>query len=347
MTILNVCAYTFDVADSYGRIAAELADGLATLETRVNRIDLNAEGVSPLAPSLGGIILGYPTQHRAYGYMVNAGPKLAVTMFESTRIPAAWIEPLNQCAAVIVPSAWLVDVFRESGVRVPIYCVPLGISRDFANVKPREHEPFTFLVHADRDQRKGWHRGMYAFNEAFGHDMRYRLLIKGRNVQMRVRNPNMEIISGDLSNAELTRLYHRAHVMLFPSSGEGFGLPPREFAATGGLVITTNWGGTSDDLDQWGLPLPYELTDAWDYKPEWHGVMGQWAEPDQDALVDLMRHVAQHYDAYRNFGLRAAGYVQTHYRWSTFAKRVYGIWSQIAGVGDHARVNGRKELLQA
>lgn len=345
--ILNVCSPNFDPCDSYGRLACELAGGLSALDIRVNRINLREDELTPITPVLGGLVLGYPTMYKAFGYMVNAGPKIAITMFESTRIPHEWIEPLNQCVAVIVPSRWLVDVFRNCGVTVPMHVVPLGVSREFYQTKRRGHEPLTFIIHADRDQRKGWHRGMFAFNEAFGQNKRYRLILKGRHVQMRPRNPNMEVVSGDLTNTELVALYHRAHVMIFASSGEGFGLPPREFAATGGVSITTNWGGTADDLSQWGLPLPYTLTDAWDYKPEWHGVMGQWAEPDQEVLVDLLRHVAAHYEAYIDFGIRAAGFVQTHYRWSSFARQVLAIYQQYAGVSENARHNGRTELFPA
>jgi glycosyltransferase involved in cell wall biosynthesis len=136
-------------------------------------------------------------------------------------------------------------------------------------------------------------------------------------------------------------------VMLFPSSGEGYGLPPREFASTGGVAVATNWGGTAEDIQHWGVPLPYSLTDAWKgNKKGWHGKMGQWANPDLKALEFLMRHIPKHYEAYRDFGLRAAGFVQTHSRWDTFASRVYSIWKE-ASEGYYARNRRRENTLTA
>ena len=49
---------------------------------------------------------------------------LGYTVWELARLPAHWPALLNQLDAVIVPCRWNVQVFRDSGVVVPIHVVP-------------------------------------------------------------------------------------------------------------------------------------------------------------------------------------------------------------------------------
>jgi glycosyltransferase involved in cell wall biosynthesis len=331
MTIVNVCSPTFDPCDSYGILATELVDGLGSLGWDVNTIGSKAPNRSiRIAP--GGILLGYPTLHKTYGAMSNIGPKLALTMFESTVLPDGWVDRLNKCDAVVVPARWLVRVFRQNGVAVPIHVVPLGINDVYKGYSPRTKKtPFTFIAIGDRGLRKAWNKVIFAFNQAFGDNMDYRLIIKSRNLGMSLNNPNIEVIKEDYTDEQMAALYRRSHVMVFPSSGEGFGLPPREFAATGGISLATNWGGTADDISQWGIPLPYQIVDAWDDRSDWRGSMGHWASVDQDDIVQVMESVAaNYYGSYKSIGAQSAGFVAAHYRWSVFTSKIASIWEQIA-----------------
>jgi glycosyltransferase involved in cell wall biosynthesis len=46
------------------------------------------------------------------------------TVWELDRLPSHWPEVLNRLDGVIVPCGWNADVFRNSGVKVPIHVVP-------------------------------------------------------------------------------------------------------------------------------------------------------------------------------------------------------------------------------
>lgn len=52
------------------------------------------------------------------------GPAIAMTVWETSRLPPHWASLLNRADALIVPSAWNRSVFLESGVRVPVYVLP-------------------------------------------------------------------------------------------------------------------------------------------------------------------------------------------------------------------------------
>lgn len=328
---INVFSPNFDPCDSYGRLAIELAQGFEHQGLAVNRIGKMAPK-APIVPTFGGFLLGYPTGFYGFGSLASAGRRVALTMFESSKLPELWAENLNLCDGVIVPAQFLVDVFRNSGVQIPIHVVPLGISKAFLNPIRRQRragEPFTILTIGDRGRRKGWDAVIHAFHRAFGDDINYRLVLKTRGANLSFANPNIEVIEADYSDDEMADLYRRCHVMAFATHGEGFGLPPREFAATGGVAIATDWGGTADDIDQWGVSLDHTMEPAFSDHATFAGVVGQWANPGVEHLESLLKKIVADFDWYAEFGMIAAEFVAETYRWSAFADQCAAIYQQV------------------
>ena len=337
---INIFSPNWEEADSYGRLAAELATGLEARGYHVNRFGDGAPDKQFIQPTFGGLFLGYPTlfsrdYERLWGIFASMGPRVAITMFESDKLLPQWAEGLNRCDAVIVPTPFWEKVFRDNGVHAALHSIPLGISQEFFSPKLRTlapSKPLTFLAIADRGARKAWDKAGFAFEEAFGQDMRYKLILKSRWIDFEIDNPNIEQIGRDMSNAELAELYQRADVMIFPSSGEGFGLPPREFAATGGIALATDWGGTAHALRSWGVALPYKMALAWRDKPQWYGKQGYWAEANQDELVMKLRRIADYFPYFAQDAMKAANFVKLHYQWSTFVDGVEAIWKKASEV---------------
>ncbi len=331
--------------DSYGLIACQLARHLAGLGCRVNLMalgnarhphqdaDIAAVTHQPIVAAFGAIHLGYPTTYRLFPAITQRGPRLALTMFESSKVPSGWVEVLNGYDAVLTPSTFCRDVFVSGGVTAPIHVIPLGISPTYRYVR-RADGPLTFLAFIDRGMRKGGIQAMQAFVAAFGEDMNYRLILKGRESKYNaeILNPNIEVIQQDMSEQELYQLYLRCHVLINPHRGEGFGLIPREFCQSGGLALTTAWSGTADDLDKWGIGLGYKLV-----KADWRGHprlstqdLGVWAEPDHEGLVAWLRRIADNWVWYRAQTRQYAANAQRLYNWRTFAERVLEVWEEVA-----------------
>lgn len=334
------------MCDSYGLIACELARYLSDLGAQVNALalgrrqtdnqppDVAAVTAQPIRAALGGICLGYPSSYAKYGALVQAGPRVAVTMFESTKLPAGWVETLNTCDAVVVPSWFCWEVFRRAGVTAPLHVVPLGVGEVYRPAERSSDRPLTFLAFLDRGKRKGGMDAAQAFLRAFGDSPAYRLILKGRDpkVKISILNPNIEIVQRDMSEQELHQLYLECDVLINANRGEGFGLIPREFAATGGIALATHWGGTADDLEQWGWPLPYTLVEA-----DWAGaknlegqVLGEWAEPDVEGVARVLRQVAAHREWYAAQSQARAEQVHKLYSWRRFVERVFQIWQGVA-----------------
>lgn len=344
MSIINVCAPGhLDPYDSFGLIACQLARHLSALGAHVNLWSLGDRKPpslpadilpivdQPMRMIFGGLLLGHPTGYSYYpDIAAQMGRRIAITMFESSRLPAGWVEILNELDAVIVPSTFCVDVFRNAGVTVPIHLAPLGVGEAYKPAGRAPGRPFTFLAFLDRGLRKGGVAALQAFLQAFGDDPAYRMILKQREVVLRaeILNPNVEVVYQDMTERELYNLYLRCDCLVNPNKGEGFGLIPREFAATGGIAMATNWGGTADGIGVWGVPIPYKLVPAdWSKAQRLAGQdLGEWAEVDIDELAALMRQVSDQRVAYSWIAANVAPQVRKLYDWRAFAAKVLDVW---------------------
>jgi len=342
---INICAPGYwDLYDSYGLIACQLARQLTGMGCYVNAYalgdtrfanqpaDIKKMVSRPRRPSLGAVLMGYPTGYHRHGAVTAYGPRVALTMFESSKIPADWAPVLNRCDALVTTSHFGAELFRDCGVRTPSYVAPLGLSPIYQPRKTLNQAPLTFLAFLDRGSRKGGMLALNAFVRAFGDRRDVRLILKMRHQQypLDLLNDNVTIIAQDMSEAALYQLYLSADVLIHPSTGEGFGLIPREFAATGGVALATNWSGTADDIDIWGVPLDYTLVPArWKTSNLKGQDLGEWAHVDTKYLAGVLRDVADRRDVYQMRAMRNAPHVGAMYDWRAFARAILGIWEGV------------------
>lgn len=328
--MISIFSPSLNPADSYGIIAHRLEKHLCAQGEDVQMMGFDKSGSGYLYPSQGVFHLGWPT---VFGHFpdINNGPKIAITMFESSKIPETWAPILNTMDAVITPSRFCEQLFHDAGVTVPIYMFPLGISEVYKPVQRPIQDKFTFLTFMDRGRRKGGQVALQAFLMAFGNDPRYQLIIKMRKPGKYIvlfDNPNIRLIQQDMTEPELYELYGQCDCMIAATHCEGFGLLPREFATTGGIALATGWGGTADDIDQWGWPLPYNLGKAdWTGQPGLEGLdLGEWAIPDAAGIAELLKQVANKREFYLHNAWEQAELLPDLYSWQSFAEQVYGVY---------------------
>lgn len=323
-----------DVCDSYGLIAVELLYAWRKAGLHVNVLAPGAEG-TVFRMAYGGVFLGYPTSYEQRAWFGQIGTRISVTMFESTGLPHGWADALNRCSGVVSPSSFFTDVLLKHGVKRPIVTTPLGVSDVYKRPQRRRREgKLRILAFGDRGKRKGVFDAMLGFASAFGDSEDVELTIKVRDMQItgQILNPNIRVVSRDMSPNELYDLYTQHQVMLFPSRGEGFGLPPREFAATGGVALVTAWSGLVDDLEQYAWPIHYELVPA-----DWAGArnlegqsLGMWAKPDVAHIRDLLLDVYENQEKYYEEALEKANFACQAYSWDKFAGDVLDLYVKMS-----------------
>jgi GT2 family glycosyltransferase len=264
--------------------------------------------------------------------------RIGWTMLEVSGLPREWVDGCNLMDEVWVPASFNVDTFRDSGVRVPIEVMPLGIDIDYFHPGIRGFRPssrFTFLSVFEWGERKGAELLLRAFAEEFDKtdDVLLMLSIYNRDPGVDVYHevdklglppgpPIIAMVNPEFAGYQMGSVYRSADCFVLPTRGEGWGMPVLEAMACGLPTIATGWSGPADFLhDGIGYPLQVKRMVEAKAKCPWYAGF-DWAEPDIDHLRFLMREVYENPDRAREKGLAAAAEVASNYTVEHAADRV-------------------------
>lgn len=121
--------------------------------------------------------------------------------------------------------------------------------------------------------------------------------------------PNVYVLHGDLSDAQMNELYNhpkvKAHVTF--TKGEGYGRPLAEASLSEKPIIATNWSGHIDFL-KYALLLPGTLTNVHP-SAAWENVIlkeSQWMTVDYGYGMTVLKHVHENYKEHKDSGKRQA-----------------------------------------
>jgi len=190
-----------------------------------------------------------------------------------------------------------------------------------------DHRPYTFLAFGDRGSRKGSDVAYQALFQAFGDSRDVRLIIKTLKVGLphlctarvkdefgnTVGDPRISVWRE--TNESLADVFAWTDCFVYPTRGEGWGLPPREAAAMGVPVIVTRWSGTEIGIDNWAIPI----NDVKLVSSRLRG-RGQWAECNVDEVAQHMRWCFDNREEARQNGLKAAQWLRENQTWGHSAQ---------------------------
>jgi GT2 family glycosyltransferase len=265
--------------------------------------------------------------------------RIGYTMLEVDGIPADWISLANALDEIWVPSTFNRETFLQSGLRVPVYVMPLGVNPDYFNPKVRASRPsdrYTFFSVFEWGERKAPEVLLRAYHEAFSRQDSVLLLLKvintdpGVDVQREIAalglpgdGPPVAILyNQELPVHQMGSLYRSVDCFVASTRGEGWGMPILEAMACGLPVIATNWSAHTDFISE-DVAYPLEvarLIPAEAKCPYYEGF--QWADPDQDHLVQLMRHVYTNREEAAAKGARASEVALGNWTWRHAAQKI-------------------------
>ncbi len=186
--------------------------------------------------------------------------RLAYSMVEFSRIPKEWAEIINSFFdAIVVPDSFLTEVYKESGVSIPIFVLPLQFDfHPFLSqpIKQKSHSPVVFANLSAAADRKNHLALIRAFAKVLGNCDNAVLRINSRsdydNVGEDIKKEieklgcsNIHFTVSSLPKKEYLELFQSVDCYVSLSKGEGFSIQPREAMALGIPVIATNNTGQS------------------------------------------------------------------------------------------------------
>lgn len=97
-------------------------------------------------------------------------------------------------------------------------------------------------------------------------------------------------LTEELKREDVIKLYNNSSVLLFPSKGEGFGLPVAEAMSVGLPVIYTNWSSLPEVADATGnIPINYYLDETVHMSMYGYEYGSHYAYPLLSELTDAIR----------------------------------------------------------
>jgi len=242
----------------------------------------------------------------------NASYNIGYSMFEANTIPENWINFYNELDEIWVPSTFCAKTFNRKDLKCIVKVIPLGFDDKIFIPKTKQNNIFTFLAVGKWIDRKGWDLLINAYTSEFVGDNDVRLCIKTDEQSKSKEDLIKEYLTNDktsfmprimvnnqrVSEATLPLFYQEADCFILPSRGEAFCLPALEAMALGVPVITSDFGGQTDFVNQdngWLIPIRMlkhlserlcKINSA--YNNLW------FAEPSVKDIRQIMRYVYQH-----------------------------------------------------
>ena len=270
-------------------------------------------------------------------------------VWEGVQVPKYW-EPYlkdSRISALVVPSSHTLKAIMNTfpDIKKSVFTIiPHGVDSKLFTPNPsirKQKDGFRFIAN------KGWAMGandrggiqflVKAFTEEFkpDKDPNVKLTIKinmvynqpGWNLAQELEKigvypddaKNVEFIIEQTDYRNMPNLYNMGDVFVSPTMGEAFNLPCLEAMACGLPVITTNFGGQTDFVnDKNGWLIDYNLIPVtWDLQYEGNS----WAVPDMLQLKKTMRWCVNNQEKVKAKGVKARAMAETM-SWDSSASKL-------------------------
>lgn len=258
-------------------------------------------------------------------YVYDADYVIGFTYWETDTVPSRWLDSMNRCDELWTTSEWMGDVFRKAFPHKIVKSFKLGLDTNVFNIQeetPHDH-PFYFLHVGSPSTRKNTQIAVDAFRKVFAQKKQYKMIIKSmgppdaRDIVNGIKFgslyglSNFEIIDNEIEIKELNSLYERSHCLVYPTSGEGWGMIPFQAIGKGIPTICTN-STSCTEFAEMSVPLNFTMSDK-----NTNGIYqgGKWAMPDFDDLCDKLYYVSSNYQEVKNKTLDSAKIIHEQYSW--------------------------------
>ena len=276
---------------------------------------------------------------------------IAYTIWETTKLHPDWKNYINDhVSALFVGCEWNVGIFKDCGVKVPIFNAPHCMSLDsLENVNEFDvaglgKDTFMFYDIFQWVERKAPLDLVKAYWSAFQNNEDVALVLKTyrsdysdpeknaiRQTLTRLKTvcsadnfPPIYLILDMLSEDEITGLHKRGDCYVSLDRGEGFGLGGFESGAIGNPIIVTGFGGVTEyaksdnsylvgyvEVPCYGMP----------WSP-WYKLEQNWAQASVCHGAKLMKHVFNNREEAKQRGEKLQKFIHEEFTWEKLATKI-------------------------
>jgi len=306
----------------YGKMVSGLRDALST---KVELCDDAERVIFALRPNL------------IKGWTVGQNPAL-LTMWETNWLPPQFSEYLHLFDTVVVPSMHNWELFSQFHDNVRV--IPLGVDREMWYPKARpENDKFRILCGGSEWYRKGLDVVLKAFLSLNLPDaeLHIKIVPPYLSAPPNLDYPNVVVHNKWMTVEEEADLVRSADCFVSVSRGEGFGLMPLQAISAGVPTVLSDAHGHREfsDLATHRIPTRSVPTN----EGVWQN-MGDWDEPDFDALCDALKDLHENHKRYRQQAETHAGETSA-FNWNTAADQLLQV---VKPTGN--RVTGKWKALE-
>ena len=270
--------------------------------------------------------------------------------WESSKLPHDWVEKVNLLDEVWVPSQHNVDAFKNSGVNIPVTCIPHTFDTNRkvdvqAVLENRRKEDFVFYSVFQWLERKNPVGLLKAYLTEFKEQEDVILVLKtfvvtpGNQMEAdQIRKkiqaikktlylpayPRMLLITGLLSRDQMASLHSEGDCYTALHRCEGFGIPIAEAMLAGNPAVTTGYSGPADFVkhNKTGWAVDSILTPVSNMPWEMYTGDGVWAEPDLMQARQFMREAYEDRDKTKEMGKKAKAWMKRNLSWKAVGEKM-------------------------
>lgn len=293
-----------------------------------------------------------------------AQKSIGLTYCDTSNLPREWIANLKNIDAIIAPSRYNYDIYKN--LHSQVFLAQQGLCTDLYKPHPRFRtegvKEFTFICISSYSFRKGSDLLIDAFFEEFSAgEAHLHFHVQEKQVDACVNHvfkasrttekpPHMTITSSKLSDAWMARLVNRSDCFVLPTRGEGWGLPICEALLCEKPVIAPYNSALQDYLNpeftfmvESSAKAVDEITDQFglNFKSTYEKNGINYAEPDYKSLKKAMREAHTSSEEKRlMMGQAGRAAILNNHTELLFGQRVY---DALLKFRRHIRIKERKE----
>lgn len=278
---------------------------------------------------------------------------IGYTIWETSNLHFSWPKYINDTADLcMVGCDWNVEVFKNSGVEVPVISIPHIMDvNEFKNIQPYaisgiDEDSYIFYFIGQWTERKNVLSTVKTYWRTFREKENVSLIMKVyrndyseserdaiRTTMRRLKTvctmegytyPPVYLVLDMLSDEEIKGLHARGDCYLSLDRGEGFGLSTATAGAAGNPVIATGFGGATEYLKQDNSYLVDYIETCCHGMPwsRWYSLDQYWASPNEKHASQLMKYVYENRDEAKERGKKLQNYIDENLNWKVIGQKI-------------------------